>query len=143
MKYFFSVRAFVTADCLLHVISERIRRLDAASAGGLPPHFTNLKNGALRPVFIQLCPLGCSPRLAHVATVVFIEHSIKYYSSSPLCTYAWIAGTLTSLFGTPVLSRAFRLAKISNSLPSYVRSGDVPLAICVTWSLKRLRLDLP
>ena len=36
MKYFLSVRAFVTADCFLHVISERIR-LVTASAEGLPP----------------------------------------------------------------------------------------------------------
>ena len=92
MKYFLSGRAFVTADFLLHVISERIRRLVTASAGGLPPHFTNFKHGALRPVFhpamsswvlAMACPRGdcCVHREFH--DVVFINFALN------LCLDCW------------------------------------------------------
>ena len=81
MKSFLSVRTFVFADLIIHVISERIRRLVTTSAGGLPPHFTNFKHGALRPVFhpamsswvlATACPRGdcCVHRAFHEVLLI-------------------------------------------------------------------------
>ena len=92
MKYFVSVRAFVTVDFLFHVISERFRCLVTASAGGLPPHFTNFKHEALRPIFhpamsswvlAMACPRGdcCVHREFH--DVVFINFALN------LCLDSW------------------------------------------------------
>ena len=135
MTYFLSVRAFVTADFLLHVICERIRRLVTASARGLPPHFTNLKHGALRPVFhpamsswvlAMACPRGdCCVHRA------FYE-VLPIKSALYLCVGCWY--TNVAIWNT----RSIPCIQISNDfyfLPSYFRSGDVPWAICVTRSV--------
>ena len=123
MKHFLSVRAFVTADCLLHVISERIRRLVTASAGGLPPHFTNLKHGALRPVFhpamsswvlATACPRGdcCVHRAFHE---VLLINSALY-----LCVDCWY--TNVAIWNT----RSIPCIQISNDL-------KFPTILCSKW----------
>ena len=115
MKSFLSVRTFVLADLLLHVISERIRRLVTASAGGLPPHFTNIQHGALRPVFhpamstwvlAMACPRGdrCVHREFH--DVVFINFALNPCLD---CWYTNVAIWNTRTIPFIQISHAFKI----------------------------------
>ena len=122
MKYFLSVRAFVTADCFLHVISERIRRLVTASAGGLPPTLqpqarciaSRIHPAMSSWVLATACPRGdcCVHRAFHE---VLLINSALY-----VCVDCWY--TNVAIWNT----RSIPCIQISNDF-------NFPTILCSKW----------
>ena len=121
MKCFLSVRAFVTADCFLHVISERIR-LVTASAGGLPPPLYEPQARCIATcipamsswVLATACPRGdcCVHRAFH--EVLFINAALY------LCLDCWY--TNVAIWNT----RSIPCIQISNDF-------RFPTILCSNW----------